>query len=666
MTLARAKWQSSGLTDDQAKKLKLKPLAKEETKKLCSAFHETEALQIPYFDLDGKRTDFYRIRYLGQLPGFAGAVAKPQRYAQPPKTLNEIYFPPTRNWQKAAKNVEIDIIVTEGELKAAAGCAAGFAAMGLGGVDVWRSAKRGISAFPILDKITWSSRRVVIAYDSDAAINPNVVRAQRQFAKELLGRGAKLAVASIPPTKEGAKQGLDDLLVAQGKIALDSLIAEAPAFPESDALWELNEEVISVRKPGVIVERATGLVMDPGSFVSYHYANRQFLEIKFKPDGSPVSAKPKSTAKRWLEWRSRNEARELTYAPGKPRLVNGAWNTWPGWGVAPEKGDVGPWTWLLDFIFGKDQKSRKWFEQWCAYPIQHPGTKLYSAVLIWGSHKGTGKSMLAYMLGAIYGRNFIEIKNKDLRGGFNSWASNRQLVYGDEINGRDARIDADWLKGLITQPVVRVNEKFLPEYVIPDHMNYIFGSNHPDALFVEDHDRRYFIHEVVGPPAERAKYEAADKWLHGTGPAHLMEHLLQVDLRDFNPREHAQDTPAKRSMIYNSKSELGAWCVQLREDPASALAPLGDKVAHGCEILSPTNLLRAFDPERRTPVTSPGIGRELARAGFRQLNGGSPIRIGTALMRLYAVRNEPKWRFASMKLVNDHYESFFGPNAGRY
>ena len=67
--------------------------------------------------------------------------------------------------------------------------------------------------------------------------------------------------------------------------------------------------------------------------------------------------------------------------------------SWPGWGVEPCKGDVTLWRELLDFLFhGADAAHREWFERWCAYPIQHPGAKMKSTLVIHGP-QGTGKNM---------------------------------------------------------------------------------------------------------------------------------------------------------------------------------------------------------------------------------------------------------------------------------
>lgn len=65
------------------------------------------------------------------------------------------------------------------------------------------------------------------------------------------------------------------------------------------------------------------------------------------------------------------------------------------------------------------EAERRWFWQWLAYPIQHPGTKLFSAVLIIGP-QGSGKNLLGMLMQAIYGRNYRLIGPGELHGDFNS------------------------------------------------------------------------------------------------------------------------------------------------------------------------------------------------------------------------------------------------------
>jgi hypothetical protein len=667
-TLAKAKWRSSGIEDKTADRLGLEELSPEETKEAINYAAEVRTLKLPYFDLQGARTEFFRLRYLEQLPGFGGLVEKPQRYVQP-KALNEPYLAPIldKSWAEIAKDPEVSLAITEGELKAAVGCQAGVPTIGLGGVDVWRAQKVGVPLLPMLGEFEWKNRLVVIVYDSDAHVNPNVVRAQNQLARELTAHGAVPSIASLAPRADGSKQGLDDFLLGSRdpKSAYLALLEEALPVEEAAALWELNEEVAYVHNPGVVVVRDTGRLIRPGDFISHAYANRHYALSVTDKTGTHLKSKP--LAPRWVEWEHRAELREMEYLPGAERYADGAYNTWPGWACEPKKGDVACWTGLLNYLFKSQAKERQWFEQWCAYPFQHPGEKLYTSVLVWGLVHGTGKSFVAYMLGMIYGNNFVEIKNKDLKGNFNGWAARRQFVYGDEITGGDRathRIDADWLKGLITQPRININAKYTPEYTLPDRINYYFTSNHPDAFFIEGDDRRFFVHEVVGPPASRPFYEACDAWVKSPegGPA-LFHHLLTLDLTGFNPREHAPFTRAKQDMIEGGRSDLGEWCAMLRVDPTMQLMSLGERAGKECEVWNAKQLLRAYDPDGRSKINVVIMGRELKRAGVAQLG---VVRTSVGAQRLYAVRRWDHWSKRGGAEVAAHWEQFFGEGTKKF
>lgn len=659
LELAQQKWRSSGLSDEIAEKLRLQPVERIEAKQLSPNFQSARSLKIPYFDLEGNTSKFFRLRYLEELPGFAGQTAKPQRYVQPAGTLNEIYYPPILEtpWTQIAQDPRVHVFITEGELKAAAGCSVGLACLGLGGVDVWRSSKRGLECLPGLDLFDWNGRTVTIVYDSDSASNEHVVRAQRQLAKFLVVKGALPQIASLPATVDGKKQGLDDFLLARGKDALMELLQDAPAFPEADALWELNEEVAYVRVPGFVVVRATNQKLSPFAFISHAYANRHYVELTITKKGTKQERRP--LAKRWMEWEHRFALEKITYEPGKERLRDGNWNQWTGWGCEPSPGDIEPWNALLDFVFKGHPEARIWFEKWCAYPLQHPGTKMFTSSVIWGVEHGTGKTLIAYILRRIYGDNFVEIKNKHLRGGFNEWAENKQFVYGDEITGSDRRVDADLIKGLITQEVMRINAKYVPSYDIPDCVNYYFTSNHPDALFLEDTDRRFFIHEVVGSPNDREFYNKVDAWLRGDGPTHLFHHLLNLDCSGFDPRAPAMVTTSKQAMIRDNKSDLGSWVLRLIEDPENALAFFGDAIRRGCDLFTPTMLQQAYDPDKITKVSVNGLSREMKRAGLRQVNGGIPVRTAIGLQRLYCVRNPDKWHQEDPSKCSEHFNQFW-------
>lgn len=673
--LARRKWQSSGLSDKAAKKLALKGLNADQVQALGAKFHAAGALHIPYFDLRGAQTKFYRLRYLERLPGAAGASEKPQRYDQLP-VLQEAYYPPLLDWSAIAKDPTKPIAVTEGELKSGSACAQGVTMMALGGVYSFMAAKRGIDLLPSMKEIIWAERVTVIIYDNDVVTKPEVMEAQNRLAARLTQEGARVYFAAIP---EGPAKGVDDLIVAKGVKALKEVLADAVPYQDGAALWALNTEVVYLKKPNIVVERDTCLLMDPDRFQRHQYADRTYSRNIIKGSGKAAHNVLETVhlAANWMEWPHRSKLWDLTYAPGQPRVTANSWNGWEGWGLKPKQGDITPWNNLLDFLFDGDPKTRRYFEMWCAYPIQNPGAKLYTACVLWSRVKRLGKSMLALALARIYGmaptpenptysgpQNAVIVDSRQLKSGFNSWAKNRQLVIGEEITAGEARIDADYLKHVITAPHFRINAKHQPEIDIPNHTNFLFLSNHPDAMFLEDGDQRYLIHGIKHEtPGPREMYEQAHKWLWGDGPAYLFDHFLRMRLDTFNPREHAPATASKYQMIMAGKTDTGLWVQRLVEDPVHALAWLGERAATGCDLYTPDLLYRAFDPEGRGrgKASVASLGRQLLSAGFRQLNGGTPIGTNTGVHRIYAVRNAVKWEQSTRKEIRTHYEQFWGP-----
>jgi hypothetical protein len=420
-------------------------------------------------------------------------------------------------------------------------------------------------------------------------------------------------------------------------------------------LWDLNKEVAVLRRPHCILETATGEMMTPAIFKDSLYANRRVSEMLLKDDGS-LSLKQQPLAATWIKWPFRREMGALVYEPGKPEVTEGNdWNTWKGWGVEPKKGNIAPFYDLAKHLFSSvSANDLRWFLQWCAYPIQHPGTKLYTTVALHGAKQGTGKTLLFYTLGKVYGKNFTEIKQDQLHGNFNSWAEEKQFILGDDVTGSDKLDVADKLKSLITQQELRINTKYVPEYTVRDCVNYAFTSNQPDAFFLEDDDRRFFVHEVLVDPLPDAFFKVYDSWLRdddkGAAAVHHMLKTLPLD--GFNPRGRAPETLAKLRMIQVGKSDLAEWVDKLRHDPASMLKLNGHKLKR--DLFTSRELLMMYDPINARKVTSNGMARALRRAHFEQVMGGQPVRTESGTDRYFAVRNISQWQKATPAAIRSH------------
>ena len=95
-------------------------------------------------------------------------------------------------------------------------------------------------------------------------------------------------------------------------------------------------------------------------------------------------------------------------------------------------------------------------------------------------------------------------------------------------------------------------------------------------------------------------------------------------------------------MIDNLRSYLASWVRKLQATP--------DHILNVCEIeikkdlFTSKELLNFYDPTGGTKTTSNGLGREMSRAGFRQVCGGTPIKLSNGSQgRYFAVKNSEKW-----------------------
>ncbi len=663
-SLALNKLAESGLNGKDAKLLRMKALAPSAVQKLDGSFKPYPALQIPYFNIQGKSNGFYRLRYLGEMAGFDAMRAKQVRYVQPADTLPGVYLPPFGQWALLSKDPSRPVFITEGELKAAAACKLGIPTVGLGGVWSWRSVKKNVGFHPVLEEFTWKGRMSYLVFDSDYATNPDVMKALVALAKELGSRGAQPYLVSLPELPElmekEKKTGLDDYLVERGKSEFESLVAEASPFSQSQELWSLNSEVVYIRDPGLVVVLADGRKMASSAFKEHAYANRHYYETTFNAKGDQRQVK-KPLAPAWLQWEERAELEKITYKPGAKRVVDGCYNYWPGWGCEPRKGDIQLWKQLLDHLFHGEVAPRRWFEQWLAYPVQKPGSKLYAAAVMWGATHGTGKSLVGYTMAKVYSKNFTEISDEDLGGSFNEWAENRQFIMGDDVTSAEyKKALMEKLKFMITRQQLRVNAKYVPTYTIPDVINWYFTANGPDAFIIEDTDRRYFVWEAPASPLSEAFYKEYDKALHDpamTFSSALFWHLLHVDLEGFNPKGHALSTEAKRAMQLDSKTDLGLWVNELREHPESVLR-LGEMMLKS-DLYTASQFMNLYDPAGGKRINPVWMGRELKRAGLVQVNRGSVVMTKKGPQRLYSVRNLEKWAKSRPKDMGDHWDKHF-------
>ena len=265
------------------------------------------------------------------------------------------------------------------------------------------------------------------------------------------------------------------------------------------------------------------------------------------------SAAGKGLVRQWLEHPGRKTVlpEQVGFDPSE-QDPDVRCNLWAGWPTTPAAGDCQLTLELLEVLCSNEQANSQqlydWVLRWLAYPLQHPGAKMQTSLLVHGP-EGTGKNTFFGAIRRIYGRYGTQFSQVELESAFNGWASGKLFAIGNEVVSRAELYHIQGrLKSMITEPEWIINEKMLPARAEQNCCNFAFFSNRVDIAKLDSGDRRYCV--IWTPPAlSQDFYSAVARELRDGGIAALHDHLLHLDLGDFNEHTKPPETKAKADLV---------------------------------------------------------------------------------------------------------------------
>jgi len=224
-------------------------------------------------------------------------------------------------------------------------------------------------------------------------------------------------------------------------------------------------------------------------------------------------------------------------------------NLWGGWPTLAKKGNCERSLELLDYLCGKEgQEMYQWVLKWLAYPIQHPGAKMKSTIVVHGP-QGAGKNLIFEMIMSMYGRYGRTIDQSAIEDKFNDWASAKLFLIADEVVARsDLYHVKNKLKAFITGDWIRINPKNTAARDEKNHVNMVFLSNEGMPVALEDDDRR---HAVIWTPPKLSQefYTDVAEEIKNGGIEALHHHLLNLPLGGFDTHSKPPMNQAKQDLI---------------------------------------------------------------------------------------------------------------------
>ena len=226
-------------------------------------------------------------------------------------------------------------------------------------------------------------------------------------------------------------------------------------------------------------------------------------------------------------------------------------NLWGGWPTTPKAGVCQELLDLLWYLCSREPNCGEiynWILKWLAYPIQNPGAKMQTALVLHGP-QGTGKNLFFDAIQTIYGEYGLTVDQAALEDNHNDWAGKKLFLIADEVVAQqEMHHIKNRLKNFVTCRTIRINPKHVTAHTESNHVNVVFLSNEAKPIVLERDDRRYCV--VYAPKKMEAKYYASiAAEIEAGGIAALHDFLLQVDLTDFNTNSKPPMTLAKQDLI---------------------------------------------------------------------------------------------------------------------
>lgn len=185
---------------------------------------------------------------------------------------------------------------------------------------------------------------------------------------------------------------------------------------------------------------------------------------------------------------------------------------------------------------GSDKEKAKYVLYWLATMFQHP-EKQAGTALVLASSEGTGKNIILDMIAELFGIHGVVLSGSDeIIGRFNNRLGTAIFVFCNEaVWGGDAKSQGK-LKSLITDPVLNIEQKYMPVFTVKNCTHLVFASNSDWVVPVGLDDRRFFMLEVSKHRKGDLEYfKNLAKEISNGGAEAFAYYLLNLGVEKFDP-----------------------------------------------------------------------------------------------------------------------------------
>jgi len=249
----------------------------------------------------------------------------------------------------------------------------------------------------------------------------------------------------------------------------------------------------------------------------------------------------------------------LCYQPGMPSVVGNKFNTYRDVSVQPLEGvELSEMLdHLHDNLCNGNTEYYTYLMKYLAHMVQRPNERPMTGIAIIGG-QGTGKGIFIEFLKRMMGgsRNVNTTASADDTKSFNFSLGNKLLVVFDEATFSGDRKQADFMKKLVTEPRIRIEQKGLDAYEVDNFARVIITSNNmQSAVPASIGARRWLIIECQNDLSQEQLAEFAQTMAERQYAQGFKHYLLNYDITGFDTTKLPQQNTGFQTKLHNHYKE---------------------------------------------------------------------------------------------------------------
>lgn len=430
------------------------------------------------------------------------------------------------------------------------------------------------------------------------------------------------------------------------------------AYETEGARWTLEQAKAYLRENVIYVETENGFLHN-GLLVSKDALDTSLARHM------PIDGQKRINPSALVKDGASPVVQFIGYKPGAPRMyIEGGYaiaNTYCESGVVPVKPSDDDAQTIKDFILhlasGDDETKKGILLIFAklAWLHRYPCGRIRHATLLVGKAEGCGKSTLTLSIPrAMFGKsNVRSVETREVSSDFNGYANAARILCFSELwlgNRKDAQAQANNLKPLIADDWIAVIKKGKDGREVENVATIFANSNHEDAAFIGESDRRYHVLATSAPrmPNELAKriYDLIEN-----RPGSLLWLVLHLGKNGegFNPNDAPPKTNAKHRML---EANRAPWAERLHDAHATKEGPFA------ADAVSIESIKAWLGDDHHPKPSDKAIRDELMRLAPDAQPMQAQKRVGGTLKskRLFVIRNVAQWEQAGPAALYEDYE----------